>query len=256
MSLNIRALLCVILWSCFFSLPANANESNALKMSLATYRGQKKLQHPSNFPLLLKVLISTTGEPVKIKMSSKSIKDSIRFLASDAKNAYAVPIEVSPMAEDDSKNVIVIDQNNSIFLQFGIDSEQWNKSETKSVDVIAELNLLDSDIKLRSNILKIEFIDPQALPIKSLDGIQDNFEAGSFYVLQKNSSKVEIYAKNLEPVAASLAWDLRGDAFLGQGNKIEAKKAYRKSLDSNDVILPEQMRLLTGAKLHELESVK
>lgn len=256
MSLNTRALLWVILWSCVFSLPANANESRALKMSLATYRGQKKLQHPSNFPLLLKVLISTTGEPIKIKMSSKSIRDSIRFLVSDANNTYSVPIEVSPMADDDSKDVTFIDQKNSIFLQFGIDSEQWNKSETKSVNVIAELNLLDSDIKLHSNILKIELIDPQTLPIKSLKGIQDNFEAGSYYVLQKKSAKVETYAKNLDPVAASLAFDLRGDAFLGQGNRIEAKKAYRKSLESKDVILPEQMRMLTAAKLQELESVK
>lgn len=251
MNLRIFILASIVAHDILIINPALAKPIDSIDMHLSTYQGKTRVEHFANFPMSLKLIISTMGEPISVK-EQNAIKDAIRFVAQDIKS-NALPVEVKPMANCSTEKETVIDQKHSVFLQFGIAPEQWNKIKEKTLKLCAEMKITNADSAVfKSNTIEIDLKEPESLPVKSLGAIQNNYEAGSFYLQQKDFARVEQYAKALEPVAASLAWELRGDALLGQGNKTEAKKAYSKSLNSNDVVLPDQMRELTAAKLFAL----
>lgn len=253
--MNSKTFILAVIFQTLISLPVSAKPADSLDMRLSTYKGQARSQHHRNFPLVLKMIISTMGEPVTIKESAP-IKDFIRFFIVE-KNAEPLPVDLKPMADCTTQKETIVDKNNSIFLEFGMEPERFNNIKTKTFNLVAEIKMPGAtSTTLKSNSIEIALLDAENLPIKSLEAIQNNYEAGGFYLQQKDYAKTEQYAKKLESVATSLAWELRGDAFLSQGKKVEAKNAYRKSLKSSDLILPDQMREITAAKLHELSAQK
>jgi len=139
-----------------------------------------------------------------------------------------VALTSHPLKENDAAETIILDGTNSVHLLFGIDKETLSGIKPGAYTLQASFK---SATIPTSEPLKIEI---EKATKSEAFSVAENYRAGRYYILNHEYERVEPYAAALLSQAPVMAWELRGDSFLGLNKPREAVTAFKNALTEYD----------------------
>lgn len=205
----------------------------------------------------------TQAQPVptiSVGSAGKNLTELISFRL-EAADHQSLPVAVRALAESATTTGGDLVGDNSIDLFFGIDPAALERLPAGNYSIRATVANAGGDHawqgQATSNDVNVDLQD--SLPDSSL--VEREYEYGRFYLCDhdfKMAGQCADWLIGRDSQSIS-GWELRGDAFFGEGKLAEAKDAYEKGLElyrknakaqaANDVVEPPDY---LGRRLHEV----
>ena len=162
----------------------------------------------------------------------KSVSELLRFEVRDSKGDK-VEIEVKPLkASQAEKAAVRLDGKSTVFLFFGIDPASLAPLAEGTFAIRADIDTTGEKGMWRGK-KSSRAVTVKLTSKKGTETVGRLYMAGTYYRLDEEYEKVELYAEKLlkkEPDAVG-GWILKGDAHKGLGRPEKALSAFEKALE-------------------------